>query len=409
MKLHTIAIYGLLLAALLVGIEACVSHGEPFGEELTTKDLLVRLAHPDEGHQWSKNSQFEIEFIERNTSIRKKVTTKEEYTTVALPMGYYSVNIQAHEADENGTHYFYRGYSPTLIVDKNSCDSLRIMMNRANEKPSPLVIAEIFPTGTLTPDGKQFDEDKYLVLYNQSADTLYLDGICISTSPFLQNLKIKPIPDIAYKATAADAILQIPGSGKEYPLPPHHHTLISDNANNHLEGNPLSWDATISDFEFFWPGEHDDIDNPEVPNLLIQYSFIVMNNQASQTFFVWKLPKGLTMQQYLNDYKYYFYWMFIQGDITVKMEENEYCVPNEWILDAVNLCPTQEFEWISTSPTVDCSYTYCTDIGLSNNRYRNAVIRKKSQLDTLIYQDSNNSAEDFIPQIEASQLRSTRK
>lgn len=83
------------------------------------------------------------------------------------------------------------------------------------------------------------------------------------------------------------------------------------------------------------------------------------------------------------------------------MEESCYKVPNEMIVDAVNLSVQSEFQWIVTSPAIDMGWTYCGAIDGDEKRYGKSVLRKTfstTEDGRAILQDSNNSTEDFIPE-----------
>lgn len=68
------------------------------------------------------------------------------------------------------------------------------------------VISEIFFTGTLTPEGKQYSDDQYFILSNNSDVTLYADSIAVLESKFLTVSKYDYNPDIMNEAMTVDAI-----------------------------------------------------------------------------------------------------------------------------------------------------------------------------------------------------------
>lgn len=78
---------------------------------------------------------------------------------------------------------------------------------------------------------------------------------------------------------------------------------------------------------------------------------------------------------------------------------NGYSIPNEWIVDAVNLAVTPEKKELITSPALDMGYTYCQNDKADRTHYGLSV-RRKSYTDSdgiLRYKDTNNSTEDFTP------------
>ena len=93
--------------------------------------------------------------------------------------------------------------------------------------------------------------------------------------------------------------------------------------------------------------------------------------------------------------------MFIFGEYEIPQAESCYKVPNEMIVDAVNLSVKSEFQWIVTSPTLDMGWTYCGVIDKDNNRYGKSVLRKTfstTEDGRAILADSNNSTLDFTPE-----------
>ena len=128
---------------------------------------------------------------------------------------------------------------------------------------------------------------------------------------------------------------------------------------------------------------------------------------------------------YMTKFRYKFSYIFRQGDFVIPMNENEYFMPNEWVVDAVNLSVPASHEWLLTSPRLDKGYTYCGHVDFDENRYTHAVIRKREghsyveesatinnvpgtwMVDQNFggkgkWIDTNNSTEDFVPNAQPS-------
>ena len=145
-----------------------------------------------------------------------------------------------------------RGYKGNVeLTGTNPSISLEGFLhnNTVGEKGN-FVLAEIFFTGTETPEKKQYTGDKYFRIYNNSSDTLYADRLMIAESEFTTVKKYNYDPDIMKDAFAAGAIYVVPGTGKDYPVLPGKSILIVDNAINHTEANPNTFDLTKADFEW---------------------------------------------------------------------------------------------------------------------------------------------------------------
>ena len=73
--------------------------------------------------------------------------------------------------------------------------------------------------------------------------------------------------------------------------------------------------------------------------------------------------------------------------------------PNEWVIDAVNVGASNEWQWNVTSTGLDMGHTY---IGMNNTVAENigkCVMRKAAYKDgdREVLQDTNNSTVDFTP------------
>lgn len=234
-----------------------------------------------------------------------------------------------------------------------------------------------------------------LKIYNNTNKVLYADGLSILESEFLTTDKQDYTPDIMKQAMAVSSIITIPGNGTQYPVNPGEYITIADNAINHQAQNSNSFDLSKADFEIFYD-DSDDIDNPDVTNMLTPYDIFGFHNRGFHSYAIARL--GIT---YLQNYKYDYEYLFVFEEYEIPMEESCYKVPNEMIVDAVNLSVQSEFQWIVTSPAIDMGWTYCGVIDRDENRYGKSVLRKTfstTEDGRAILQDSNNSTEDFIPE-----------
>ena len=110
-------------------------------------------------------------------------------------------------------------------------------------------------------------------------------------------------------------------------------------------------------------------------------------------------------KSYLKDFFYKANYTFVQGDFTKEMTTNAYKIPNNWVLDAVNLSVESEYKWQVTSSALDAGWTYCGKVNNDKTRYAKSVIRKKENGKWV---DTNNSTNDFVPESVPSQMPATR-
>lgn len=275
------------------------------------------------------------------------------------------------------------------------------------------VIAEIFSPGTVNPEtNKQYNGDQYIRIHNNSAETLYADGLIILESKFLTVTKWDYTPNIMDEAMTVQVIAMIPGTGKDYPVLPGESITICDNAMNHKEANPGSADLSNADFEWYTQStstSNPDVDNPDVPNLEMMYNYTktiwVLAKQGNRSYAIGRLPEGMTAKQYQADYTYDYTYTLATGNQSKVF--TEYKFPNSWIIDAVNMSPKNKYVWNVTSMALDMGYTYIGENSTIAENYGKAVVRKTSYTTEdgrKVLQDTNNSSVDFMPSVRATLL-----
>ncbi|MDY4019970.1 MAG: DUF4876 domain-containing protein [Prevotella sp.] len=273
-----------------------------------------------------------------------------------------------------------------------------------------LVISEIFFTGTTTPEGKQYSDDQYLKIGNNSNETLYLDGYAFAETAFLSVDKQDYTPDIMADTTTIGAIYLFPGNGHDYPIEPGEEVLVAVNAINHKEVNPKSFDLSKANFEFYDESENpnfQDSDNPDVTNMDNWYDYSAsywgMHNRGFKSYVLAK-PE-VKRDEYINNFKYTYTYVFTFNGNSYPMDGDGYKLPNSWIVDAVGLSVASEWQWNVLAPTLDSGWAHCGSVDHDKSRYNHSVIRKKNEEGKWI--DTNNSTEDFISDAEPSMLSAT--
>ena len=272
------------------------------------------------------------------------------------------------------------------------------------------VIAEIFATGTTKPDGKQYNDDKYIVIANASANTtLYLDGYVLLQSNFLSSMKLDCTPAVPMEqGMVVKTIYQFPGSGTEYPVKPGEQVVICQSAIDHREANPLSCDLSTAQFE--WVENSNAVaqkitfpNNPKVPNMKPIFvkqmkgqsgqTWWLVNNQESETFAIGKF-QDVTPEAYVgNKANEFSYTYQVLGKTMNADLPQPLLFPNVWIEDAVALGIAGHTEWSVVSGLLDLGFTSASATKSDKNRYFKSVQRKKNSDGS--WMDTNNSTNDF--------------
>lgn len=346
--------------------------------------------------------------LDTATAVLTNVSTGATYTInigsslksddVLIPEGTYNIVVNGtiiYMIDGKNTSANVKASQNNVTVNANKKIS-NIALNMFNSKAG-LLITEIFFTGTTTPEGKQYSDDQYFKIGNNSDTVMYLDGLAIVESEFMTTSKQDYTPNLMEKAMSVDAIYVFPGNGKQYPVEPGKEVVVALNGKNHLEFNSNSIDLSKADFEFYDESENpnfQDEDNANVVNLENWYdyskSYFSLHNRGFHSYALAK-PE-VTKEEFINNYKYTYTYVFTFNENSFDMDGDTYKVPNTWIVDAVNLSVAEGFEWLVTSATLDAGWAHCGTTNSDKTRYGKSVVRKKNGNKWV---DTNNSTEDF--------------
>lgn len=320
--------------------------------------------------------------------------------TLTLPLGYYDLTVNAL-GDGNPIRAYGRGVKLT-----QDC-TVDLYADFVSTGDNNFVLAEIFFAGTETPEGKRYIGDKYFVIFNNSSDTLAADGLILIESD-LNSVQKYNLGDHDFRDRyfAVDAMYRIPGEGQTHLVAPGHALLIADNAMDHTAANANSFDLSQADFEWYDVSSSagaTDVDNPDVPNMdklyCYTYTIWVPHNQGHKSFGLARFPEGMTAEQYFATDSFYIQYNYelVTSAGTFSQSKKSYVLPNEWIVDAVNMAPSETFQWLTFSEKLDAGYAYVAPTGSDVTRFGKAVRRKTKGTinDRLVLQDTNNSTDDF--------------
>lgn len=293
-----------------------------------------------------------------------------------------------------------QGVAQNVVVAGGAC-KLEMNVHVLNIGDPDFVIAEIFLPGTYNEAGKQYNGDQYVRIYNNSDKVLYADGLVFMESQFTTNTKYESVdPDIMNEAIAVQSVVVVPGNGTEHPVNPGESFIICDNAINHKEANPNSIDLSSAAFEWYFESKQD-VDNPAVPNLDIYYCYTktiwLLNKQGNRAYAIGRLPQGVSKDDYIANYTYDFTYVMQNG--TVSKPQSKYRFPNDWVIDAMNVGATNEWQWNVTSSLLDMGHTYIGENNTIAENIGKCIMRKTAYKDGErdVLQDTNNSTVDFTP------------
>lgn len=345
---------------------------------------------PDEASSWVGVNEAETEGRTLVLEVAKNETGTERQTTVTVTR---------------------KGRSDLLAT-------VTIKQSNVAAKNGEFVIEEIYFTGTALPETGRPDKyqgDQYIKIRNNTDEDLYADGMLLILQSSVLSNKEGEIPaavDFREEYCAGQAFYAIPGSGRDVPVKAGESLIIVNNAQNHLESNPDSWDATTADFEWYDESSNEnflDTDNPAVPNLDKWYAQTLtvhsLHNRGAYGIAIAMPPAGTTGEQFLQDHPIgdgYYYIFHSPNGPDYEMPIKGYFVPNEWVLDAVNTGGRNTFGMAPWGTSLDAGYTWCGTEDSDPDRFNKSVIRKTGADGKLV--DTNNSSNDFTPNTTPSLL-----
>ena len=381
----------LALALTLVLFNSCKNDDDVINSVVATRNLTLQLQKPDNVTDIQYGTiNLTLTELNRNEKVERVFTNlSQNELTLPLLMGSYEVHIAATVTYTiNGETVAGEMSAFVNKVDLLNNSSFPISLS-IKAKGNDFIIEEIFFAGTATPEGKQYFGDQYIKLYNPTDRVLYADGLVLADSEFLTVTKIDYTPNIMAEAFTAGSMVQIPGTGTQYPVQPGKSIVIAEQGINHKENNPNSIDLSKADFENFYPPRVKDVDGVGVTNNINLHGIFIFNNRGNRSYVIARFPEGTTTTTLQYDYEY--------KVGTKLMQRQALKIPNNWIVDAVNLSTKTGFEWIVTSSSLDSGWAYVANDEKDTSRYGKSVRRKvlSEKNGKLIFKDTNNSTDDF--------------
>jgi hypothetical protein len=318
----------------------------------------------------------------------------DEPMTFDLASGIYNITARIKYSADNVVH-LYSGQLSEVILKDGVRESYNVPMSYS--KTGQLIISEIYFSGCIGASGTKYFDDQYLILHNNSADTVYLDGVCVAfISPMRASSKSAFVDYYTDRTVAYNFLWSFPGSGAEHPLAPGADVVIAPNCVNHIAlGNEASVDLSK---EGYWAC-YDVNANltkqspPSTPDKKM-LSLIWRNGSATActcsvldpAFVVFKI-KG-DVATYINEYSCF-------NPQQPNSSQLYLGVPYKWVYDAVECFDTTN-RYKRLSSVADGGYALLSNgSGSAMSVHRKIDEAASAEMGFAVYQDSNNSSEDF--------------
>lgn len=262
---------------------------------------------------------------------------------------------------------------------------------------SALVIKEVYYGGCIGREGEGYIMDQYVTLYNNSAETLYLDSLCVGMVAPSNNLESNWMKHTDMKRVPVQSMAwQFPGSGTSHPLLPGAETTIATNAVDHTGGeyqhaNSVNlskvdwgfWDITLADRQAITPGV-------KPLKLVWQVSALDFYSLAvvGPTLMVFNLP-GTTAEAYIENPD--------NRELEPEFPANKkryLMIPREWVIDCVEcVANAKQMSRKRVPAFLDSGAAYIPDEMYSGQ----SLVRTKTTTadGRTVYRDTNNSTADL--------------
>ena len=336
----------------------------------------------------------DVVFTNVNTGqIFRTVTGDDCIATADVDPGVYSISISG-KATHNGAKYLINGNIPSIslfstVTKEEAGKNPNYQLTVRPSQVGALCFSEIYYCGVQS----YYFRDQTYHIYNNSDSVYYLDGVCFAQlhpNVASATLPVWPDEDGTDNYVYGMMVWQFPGSGHDYPLQPGESVVIAQEARDHRDNNPDSYDNSCAEWEC-WTGnvsrQNDDV--PDLPNIFYTSwnSLQWLTSVFGAAFCLYKPENKIVTEEYYKDPAHY------QSE--VKKTPKYAKIYADDILDGVELLPSMSSMNMKRIPGfVDAGGTSveATYVGKSVSRR----VESKRADGTPVYQDTNNSADDFI-------------
>lgn len=314
------------------------------------------------------------------------IEVKAASTTITVIEGQYKL-VAGGKVKDEAAAYVTSNTSVNVYSETTATVSLEKSIQ------SPIIFKAIYSTGGIM----GYVVDQYFEIVNNSDEVQYLDGLILSSPQGKQSSanawQASGYTDI-YEC-GQGVVIAFPGSGKEHPLEPGQSIVLANDATNHKdlagEGNACP-DLSKADWEVYISNVNGEVDYT-APNVEI----IFQNNAYMKAFglgffgrgyLIARCPEGMTPKQFAEDKSN----IMTTPNTTSKTEY--LMMPSKYVLDAVDIWDAQSTDHYGTFQANDDAQGILASTAWSGKCIRRKV--SKIENGRAYYQDTNNSANDFI-------------
>lgn len=395
-----ISVSAVIIAA--VALSGCSSLDAEKQYEATLRTLYVKAVYPT-GYTDYARAGVEITVVNNSDGSTYSAQTDDNASArFVISEGFYNVSL----SDIQGRHIFNGASDQVRVTGGDLSLELQLVESTA----SAIVIKEIYCGGcTKYPEIGTYASDKYVILHNNSDETLYLDGLCFGVLDPYNSSGTNVW--VTYTGSGAifpdfmpigECIWKFGGEGEDFPLAAGEDALIAVNGaidhalqyhnsvNLNGERYFVCYDPVLYQHPMYHPVPGDKIKPSHYLEVVTKvgpstgYPF----SQTSPAVVIFR-AQDCDIDEYVRR----------DGVIVQKPGSTVISVvkiPIPWILDAVEV-----FDGTSSNnrkrfpPSLDAGYIYLSDTYLGRSLHRRLDEKESAATGLEIYCDTNNSTNDF--------------
>lgn len=370
----------LVIAAVAVAVlSSCDKTPQAFNATVVVSESDIEAGVP-------KPDSYSITLTNATTAEVFKAQTENGSASFVLAPGLYNVLAEG-ASNEDGIAYTFAA-SETFNV---FAEGASLTVNVKASKATALLFKEVYYCG----HEDWYFRDQYYEIYNNSDQTVYVDGLCICNLE-LYDYDGSPIEyDIANAENYvfAQRVWQIPGNGSTYPVAPGESIVIAQWATDHSQeslGGSLGKDLSGAEFEAI-------VGQTELWN-----GTIITDNPAVNMI---KFAENYTMPQWLTPVGGSSLIIFFppEGMDGTKLtytvgSDSIYgaalAIPIDCVLDGIHTCDNEGVALSTAIPSViDAGFVCCSGMYVNESIVRKVAETKPDG--RKVYKDTNNSIADF--------------
>lgn len=350
------------------------------------------------------SESYTVTFTNVNTGLAVTVESENGIATAKeLTPGLYNILVNTNYTD--GTDVYILSGSASNV--NLTTDGQDVAVAITATKESALIFKEIYYAGcTMPAEGASgmntYFRDQFYEIYNNSSETVYVDGLCIAGTIFSDitfTIRYQYPVENPDNYVFAQIVWQIPGDGTQYPVAPGESIVIAQWGTNHkaeslsqgaspvdlsgadfeaLEGEKSLWDGTVIT-------DNDAINMVMVANAqgitLPQWA-----TSTSGTQYIIFKPSGTLSTEYIS----------ATNDGGTGFSSMALPIPVYDVIDAVQAVGGPErLNFLGLPTSLDAGAIWIDEPGEYTGQSISRKILRTESDGRVVYQDTNNTTEDF--------------